>query len=65
MGQIDAQKLKKEIHVIEEDIEEIEAIPVEKRTEQNNLLLDILKANITNLYNKLERLNLQVDSQSS
>ncbi len=65
MGQIDAQKLKKEIHVIEEDIEEIEAIPIEKRTEQNNLLLDVLKTNITKLYNKLERLNLQVDSQSS
>ncbi len=64
MGQIDAQKLKREIEVIEEDIGSIEEIPVEKRTEQNNLLLDVLTTNLTKMYSKLERLDLQVDSNS-
>mgnify|MGYP000502998349 CR=1 FL=1 len=64
MGQIDIQKLKREIQVIEEDIESIEEIPIEKRTEQNNLLLDVLTTNLTKMYSKLERLDLQVDSNS-
>ncbi len=64
MGQIDIQKLKREIQVIEEDIESIEEIPIEKRTDQNNLLLDVLTTNLTKMYSKLERLDLQVDSNS-